>query len=467
MSRQRAYLAAAIIATGTLLRCLGIRGDFWLDEIWSYDIARSLTSPLQILTAVHHDNNHYLNTFFLYELGEQAVWQVYRIPALLAGIAALAVGFVVACRYGSVEGLIATLLLAVSYPLVHYSSEARGYSFAVLFALTSLGAWRRIPSPVGAGWALAFAVSACLGVVSHLVFLLVLPGFALSALLRVQRRGARAGVLSTLALAVPAALVLWLWRTTLSKTEIGGAPDQSISAAIVQALSCAAGGPDRGAIAIAVCGAALAIVSTGIALLTRESAEEAAVVGPAFALPAALLWWQQPDFAYLRYFILSISFALLAAAVCLGWLWRRGGAWRLLAAALLMLTLAGNLSHVVSFLRTGRGDYSGTLRYAVEHSDGPRVTFTGDHAFRNTTVLRFYARRLATERDLVYVDIAELPPEGADWMLLHRFDDSPIAGEVTDRRGNRYHLERRAEFYGLSGWTWHLYRRAPADQRRP
>jgi hypothetical protein len=39
-------LCAACLAIGALVRLLPCWNDFWLDEIWSWESARALTSPL-------------------------------------------------------------------------------------------------------------------------------------------------------------------------------------------------------------------------------------------------------------------------------------------------------------------------------------------------------------------------------------------------------------------------------------
>src|SRR5262245_13235367 len=46
-------------------------GDLWLDEIWSIRIAQAVSIPTEIVTRFHHDNNHVLNTLFLWLVGVQ------------------------------------------------------------------------------------------------------------------------------------------------------------------------------------------------------------------------------------------------------------------------------------------------------------------------------------------------------------------------------------------------------------
>ena len=86
---QRSYRPALflIILVASLLRLAGIFDDFWLDEIWSWRFARDAHSASEILLgpAFHHDNNHVLNTMFLYVLGDRQNWCVYRLLSLATG----------------------------------------------------------------------------------------------------------------------------------------------------------------------------------------------------------------------------------------------------------------------------------------------------------------------------------------------------------------------------------------------
>jgi hypothetical protein len=62
--------AGAVIAVAALLYVLGARGELWFDEVLSIQWARNATTPAEIITLYRHDNNHPLNTLWLYSLGE-------------------------------------------------------------------------------------------------------------------------------------------------------------------------------------------------------------------------------------------------------------------------------------------------------------------------------------------------------------------------------------------------------------
>ena len=77
------------ITLAVVLRFWASLDNFWLDEIWSWMMARQLKSPLEVVTRLHHDNNHHLNTLVLYAFGPNAPLYLYRLPAVLAGSGAV------------------------------------------------------------------------------------------------------------------------------------------------------------------------------------------------------------------------------------------------------------------------------------------------------------------------------------------------------------------------------------------
>jgi len=83
-------LVAAAVALGAVLRAIPCWNDFWLDEIWTYFSVQSLTSPLAVFSAIHHSNNHHLNTLIFYWIGDTPHWAAYRIPSLVSGTATVA-----------------------------------------------------------------------------------------------------------------------------------------------------------------------------------------------------------------------------------------------------------------------------------------------------------------------------------------------------------------------------------------
>ena len=251
-----AHVAWWLLLLAAALRLPGLWTDFWLDEIWSWTLVWDwrLNSRINgfwsIFTEIHQDNNNYLNTLFLYLCGPSAPLPTYRIPAFLAGIAAVWWGGMLTVRWmqdrgsGEVSGLLAGMgLLATSQVEVIYSSEARGYAIAACAALAaqwSMGSLHRSGKWLTA-W--GYALTACVGFLAHLSFLPVLLShvvWSLAALIWVRRPTASGRLLLgklVLAFGIPTLLVGWLWWVDLSQAKVGGGPEMDSWLVVCDTLS--------------------------------------------------------------------------------------------------------------------------------------------------------------------------------------------------------------------------------------
>ncbi|MBV9617617.1 MAG: glycosyltransferase family 39 protein, partial [Verrucomicrobia bacterium] len=169
-----------------LIRIRAAFNDLWLDEIWSIELVRELHSALGVFTQTHHDNNHYLNSLFIYFFGQRGNWPGYRIPAEVFGIGTIVLAWLIGARHGKMTAFFSVLLVGFSYVLILYSSEARGYAPLIFFCFGCfliLHSFLEKPR-----WQLAalFSFAALLGLISHLTFLVFLaaslPWFCLSLL---------------------------------------------------------------------------------------------------------------------------------------------------------------------------------------------------------------------------------------------------------------------------------------------
>jgi hypothetical protein len=488
LARVLPALAAALAAA--LVRLPPCSGDLWLDEVWTAMAARELGSPLEILTGFRTSNNHPLNTLFVYLAGAGTASLPYRLHSLAAGVAAVLLAGAIARRWGALEARFAVLLTGLSYLLIHYSSEARGYSLLVCFAFSSwLAALRFCERP---GWGRAAALWLCiaLGFLSHLTFLYaflaILAGSALA--LRAsggsRARGARAFARG---FGAPvAALGAW-WGLALRQLVIGAADPYQLGEVLASTLSLAAGGPAAGPAAQVASLACAALLALAIARAWRRSpAEGLAFAIAIFLAPAAVLALLRPDVLAVQYFLVDVAFGLLALAGLLAAGWRRGGAARLGVALALALFAAGNAAHIARLYRFGRGGYHAGMLRMAERTPGPVLSVTSDHDDRNGMLLRFYEERLPAGRRLEVLPSALqfpvrplagtprpeglLPAPGAEWLILHRIGPAgEPAAALADRHGTVYQLEETLPYAGLSGWHWFLYRKQgrPASAPAP
>ena len=168
-----------IVALAAAVRLPGCFSNFWFDEIWTFSYANQLDSPLQIFTELRHDNNHHLNTLIFYLLGDCEHWMVYRIHSLVAGIGAVILAWFIARRAGGLEAVIASLLIAGSYLMIHFSSEARGYAMVVFFSFATFLTVQCFAEDKRWLSAVVFWLCVCLGFLSHLTYLHVFIAVAL------------------------------------------------------------------------------------------------------------------------------------------------------------------------------------------------------------------------------------------------------------------------------------------------
>ena len=96
----------AMLLIAAAVRLGGINCQLWLDEVWSIRLAQKAGSPLGIILnhELHHDNNHWLNTLYVYYLGPGRPWWTYHVLAEVTGIATVVLGYVIARRRGPMAG---------------------------------------------------------------------------------------------------------------------------------------------------------------------------------------------------------------------------------------------------------------------------------------------------------------------------------------------------------------------------
>ena len=153
---------------------------FWLDEIWTYYLVSTAEGPWQIVFGIPHSNNHVLNSLFVWLMGEQSQWFLYRLLSLACGIATVWLIGAVASDHGNHARLFAMGLAAISLPLILYSGEARGYAPLLCFTLLAyLNSPERSTSPSAMQIAM-FWIASLLAILSHLTFSFVLAGIGLS-----------------------------------------------------------------------------------------------------------------------------------------------------------------------------------------------------------------------------------------------------------------------------------------------
>src|ERR1700722_3533163 len=196
-SRRKMAWAAALLVAAAVVRLAGINQQLWLDEIWSIRWGQSARSVWEVFL-LHTDNNHWLNTIYLRCLGGGRPWWMYHVLAEVTGIGTVVLGWRI-----SGKSCVALVLLGASDFLVEYSTDARGDAPAGFFALLCVWMMKEQLERPGEWRAVALGVSACLGVVSHFTFVVILAGLVGAWMVELRRQGVGPAV------AVYRTLIVW------------------------------------------------------------------------------------------------------------------------------------------------------------------------------------------------------------------------------------------------------------------
>lgn len=454
-----------IVMLAAVLRLPGCTSDLWLDEIGTLILTGRLQSVFGIVTEINESNNHHLNSLFFYLLGDDRATVTYRLHSLVAGTVAVVLSWLIACRWGRIEAIFAATLMAVSYPMIHYSSEARGYSLVVCFALAAFLAMQRYLAQARMSAAVAFWLCTIFGVLSHLMFVTVFIAancwFVVQAI-QSQQSLRVVACRYVLGFGVPIAFLALFYIVVIRTMQVGAGPPYVLGDVLMRSFSFAAGGPATGNGAIII-GLVVAILIVVAALYQRHLASGVCVFTLVVVfLPPALAVVHRVDFLSERYFLIGTAFGLVACGVLLAATVRRSGASGICVAIAMAGFAIGNGINMSSLFRYGHGTYREALHTMAAHTEDAEIRVASDHDFRNRLILEYYRRDLPGGMSLDYVKRNEISPEGTEWMIRHRIGEVGLIDQtLRDGHRNRYDFVAHFPYSGkLSGWHWFLYRKS-------
>jgi hypothetical protein len=453
----------AVLAAATAVRIKAACNELWLDEVWSLYFARQVVWPWDIITKIHHDNNHYLTTWFSYFIGPGSDWLEYRILSLLAGVGTVVLAGLIGRRRDAASALLAMMLTGSSYVLVLYSSEARGYAPAVFFSFLSFYSLDRYFETNDWPFALMFSLSAVLGLLSHWTF----AGFYAAALawsvyrLATSRLGLKQTVVAASSChTVPILFGATLYLVDLRYTAVGGGTPTSLPGVYADALAWALGAPASHVGMLAPFAAAAAILIVGLRMLWRVRPDLCVFFAGAivvFPLLAALQGGH--SIFYVRFFVIGIAFFLILCSFVLANLYRRGPLGKTICVLLLLAYFAANGWHVASLFEYGRGHYDEAIRFMKEHSIQRPPTVGGDSDLRIGMLLDYYDRP-SSQDEMRYYSCGSWPPEGPEWIVLEKEPFQapvPPVPQLKDKAGNEYECVKVFPTAPLSGLHWFIY----------
>jgi uncharacterized membrane protein len=176
-------IAIASFVVGTVVRVFAAQNDLWFDEVWTLELLRQRVHSFgDVFINIKHATAHHLVSLWMWLVGQNASALTYRLPSVLASIGTVALAGFIGARRSRLEGYTAVILTSWSYLLIHYGTEARGYSLAIFFALLAWYALQQFEETRSWIWTIVFWSAVILGFLAQLEFAVCFAGLVAWAL---------------------------------------------------------------------------------------------------------------------------------------------------------------------------------------------------------------------------------------------------------------------------------------------
>ncbi len=473
------WIAQLVLIVGCLLRAFGMAGDLWLDEIWSLQVAQTMSSPLDLFHTSILDGHFSLYTLYLNAVGQGYEAYIYRLPSFLAGCLSLLLVYRIGRTRNTLTGFLALLLFACSFVFVLYGSEARGYSLMTFFVLLChtyllrvCRSFRDDAAPSASPLAFFFFnLSALLGFFSHPLFVQYLAASLLWFLFSFRKNAPFRLIRNTVALyLVPLLAIGTIYFFHLQYLAGGTGMIAPYVQIAINTLNLTFGFPNLSATAIEP-SAFLFLFATLLfvfllyrigVLFRHQNGDWVLYFSVLLLIPLLFVLLLEPRSLSERYFLIAILFFTFLLAGWLSDLFCGSKSAKVIASVILFVFLIGNLVALERFFSYHRGSYSQAL-VDIELSTPSigEITVSGDHPFRDKMLVEYFASKLHLSR-VKYVEKAELA-DTPQWWIEHSQDwgYEPTAMINKEQYGS-YLLYKIYPFGALSGWSWYLYQHAPS-----
>lgn len=456
------FLLPGILVCGVMIY-LAARGDLWLDEIWSIFMAEAAKSPWEIVSLFKHDNNHLLNTFYLYLVGKQNHLVVYRLLSIAAGIGSLFLLTAMAGKWGYLERIFVLLFAGFSYPLILYFSEARGYAPAIFFALSSLFVLEKCFTRYSGIKLVSFWLCTCLGTLSHSSFIIVF--LSLSILVLYNEFSKPSPLKSKLHhslryLFIPSAFIIAFTLFYTRGMTIGGGDMNDRPTEISKGIVYLLGLPyNLTHLEFSVLGLFAILIFVGAYLFYHDKNKLGSfIIAVLFVPPFIIIFIIWPTIYYFRYLVVTYPFFYLMLSFMLGKLYSKGSKYSYMTILLISFYLIAQCFQLLPLFRYGRGNYQGILAEISNKSSESILKIGSDHDFRNKMLLSFYQRFLPPHQSLYYIDQKFWNFDPPEWIIIHKTDRT-FEPEPFIRAWDQhiYELTKSEGSSGESGFSWFLY----------
>ncbi|PKL49511.1 MAG: hypothetical protein CVV42_05875 [Candidatus Riflebacteria bacterium HGW-Riflebacteria-2] len=448
----------------SLLIVAAASGDLWLEEVWSLGFALDSGVVSDIFCRFKHDNNHVLNTLYLYLVSHADDFMVFRTLSVLSGIASLwLLTWIAGHERRKTEATLVLIIAGSSYPLLLYFSEARGYAPAIFFSLVAYIAMRNFHESLSKVAMFTFWLASFAGIIAHTTFIMVSLGLFISDAFTVRTMSGRPQK-SRLFWLLPhlpvIAFFAWWYNFYLKDMEIGSGPVFSASIALGQLSVYLLGLPDSNSGYMMASIIFLLLLAAGLRRLYLNSQNWLTFAGILLISPPITLIVRRPPFLYFNYFLLLFPFFYLLLAYLVADSWRRRPELRFLLILLTTAMLIGHWQRNFSLINNGRGNYSAAISHILSNCREFPVYVGSDHDFRNPTLIEYYSHRDKAHGALQYVMARDWPQTPPEYFIGHSRTpvDNPVPRHILAGIGE-FELEAYWLSAPVSGFSWYVYRR--------
>jgi hypothetical protein len=458
--------SSLILLIASILRIICMKNDLWFDEIWSIVMINSVGNVGDIITKLHHDNRHIINTLIIYLLGDTESPLIYRTPALIAGIATIVVAALIGRLRGKLESIFATLMVGFSYLLIHYSTEARGYSFLCLFTLLSYYNALLYYRKKSILLALLYNLTLIFGLLSHYIFIVFLISILIwSFMVMRQQHNTYNSIYNLVILYAPSCFFLFmLYIVDLRHIYIAGlsgGPKLQLFDVFLSTLALSVGAPKFGLAAVAA-GIGVTIVSIWALYLFRKDDQLFNILFITIIIMSLLIIYRLP---YVRYFCIAELFILLLLSYFFAYICRKTFIGKILIIILMGFITTGNFIHILDLAKYGRGSYLEPLRF-IENKSESNPIIIGSNDFYMVSIVISYYKKYLKNGNKIHVLHRELSLlDNPEWFIkessnYHNRKDYSSKIKVKDNliiNHDKYVLVKNYYHSDLSGFNWHIY----------
>ncbi|MDA1208903.1 MAG: hypothetical protein O2904_02625 [bacterium] len=406
-----------ILFIGIALRIAGIQDELSIDEIWSIAHVDARTSPWSIFT-MHHDNNHYLYSLYLWLLGSKTSVLLIKLPGILSGLLLPCVMTWWARKRSIYEGLVMAILSSTSFLLISLSAFARGYAPMLLFGfLAYIVMMHHLKRPT-IRTALLYGVTMSIAILWHLTVIHLFVALGILSIYKLSRSTTKKMFFMHIVLAhiVPLSVLALLYYFDIRHMEIGGGIGMTANEVPILTLSSLFGLLESGLLSTITAYVLMLALALRMERLAHTD-DEWSVFIISIVLIAPMLWLIIciPPIIYIRYFIICLLMGIVIMGREITTVPRK------YTTIILLLYCIGNLYSLQEYLRNNDGTHRKTFTYILSQSTPGSVPVVGSNMDLHTLMYLYaFHKRDHRNTSIWYTQHEKDDTYEPEWFLIQK-----------------------------------------------